>query len=462
MTKKLWTTLFVLLWMNYAMQAQDSCMVISLKEAQTYALENNANVKNAQLDLKIAEKQIWETTGIGLPQVSASVNYQNMLDIPTQFMPDFISPSVIGINQGLFGLTPIAPLPESEPMPVQFGSQHNADWGVTVSQLVFSGEYIVGLQASRIFKRLSEQSLEKTEQETRESIAQSYYLVLVAEESYRIIDSTYQTILTIASDNEAMLKAGFIDQTDVDQMKLNVNNLKSSKEALSYQVEIAYRLLKFQMGLSFEQDIKLTDELAAFLEDLDFESLMVQNADITNHINYKLTETQEQISLLTLKREKSTVLPTLAAFASYSKSAMRDEFDFMDSDKGWYPTTVVGLKLDIPIFGGGMRYARIKQKQFAYEKAMNSKVQVSQALMTEYLQAKSGFVTAYNSYMNQKNSLELSEKIYSRTLIKYKQGVAGSFDLSNAQNQVLSAQSSYFNAVVELLNAKVKLDKFTK
>ena len=163
---------------------QTSQLTFSLQQAQEYAVKNSYAVKNALADREIARKTIWETTAIGLPQISGTVNYQNMLDVPTMLMPDFLTPVVVGVNQGLFGLEPISAIPETAFFPVQFGAKHNDDWGITATQLVFSGEYIVGLQASRIFYNLSEKALLKTQNDIKESVAKSYYLILVAEENY--------------------------------------------------------------------------------------------------------------------------------------------------------------------------------------------------------------------------------------------------------------------------------------
>jgi outer membrane protein len=320
----------------------------NLQQAQEYAVKNSYSVKNALADREIARKTIWETTAMGLPQISGSVNYQNMVDIPTMLMPDFLTSAVVGVNQGLFGLEPIGPVPETGFFPVQFGAKHNADWGITASQLLFSGEYIVGLQASRIFYDLSEKALLKTQNDIRESVAKSYYLVLVAEESYKILQEMVANTVSIRKEMEAMLEVGFIEDTDVDQMLLLEANLQNTLNNLATQVEIANRLLKFQMGISLNEKIILTDKLSNLLNMDDIVQVMIKDFQLASNIEFQLMETQEGLAEMSLRRQNSTFLPSVAAFATYSESGMNNKFELFDSSQDWFPTTIVGLSITSP------------------------------------------------------------------------------------------------------------------
>ena len=431
----------------------------SLQQAQEYAVKNSYSVKNALADREIARKTIWETTAIGLPQINGAVNYQNMLDVPTMLMPDFLTPVVVGVNQGLFGLDPVAPIPETEFFPVQFGAKHNADWGVTATQLVFSGEYLVGLQASKIFYDLSEKMLLKTQNDVRESVAKSYYLVLIADENYRILEEMLANTVSVRKEMEAMLEVGFIEETDVDQMLLLEANLQNSLNNLATQLEIAGRLLKFQMGININESIMLSDGLNDVLDMEVVLQMLIRDFQLPNNIDYQLIETQEGLAELGFKRQNSAYLPTIAAFATYQKSAMRNEFDIFDSSQDWFPTTIVGLSINIPVFSSGMRMAQVSKARLELEKTRTVKMQVSEGLRLNYQQSLLNLKTAHDNYQTEKKNLELTERIYNRTTVKYREGVASSLDLTQVQNQYLSTQSNYFRAMVEMLNAKAELER---
>lgn len=414
----------------------------SLKEAQQYAIENNYEIKNKQLDIELARKKIWETTAIGLPQVSGSGSYNHFLDIPTQLIP--------------------AEFFDGEPgtfIPVQFGTKHNATIGISVSQLIFSGEYIVGLQASKIFLELSTRGLAKSENDIRETIAKSYYLVLVAAESKKILTQSLDNMKRIQRETEEIYKEGMIEDTDVDQMRLTVSNLENSLATLTKQVELAIRLLKFQLGIDFEESIELTDSIDGVLTAQSVSPSLVKEFDVSQNIDFQLLETTENLQKLNLKRQQSAYLPSLAGFASFSRNAYRKEFTFFDSDEKWFPTNLVGLQLTVPIFSSGMRISRIKQARIELEKIQNTKQQVGQGLILSYEQSKNSLRTAWDKLETEKKSLSLSENIYNKTIIKYKEGISSSLDLTMAQNQYLSTQGNYLSAMVELLNAKAELDK---
>jgi len=256
-----------------------------------------------------------------------------------------------------------------------------------------------------------------------------------------------------------MLEVGFIEDTDVDQMLLLETNLQNTLDNLSTQVEIAGHLLKFQMGISLNESITLTDRLSHVLNMEDVVQVMIKDFRLNNNIDYQLMETQEGLAELNLRRQNSTYLPTVAAFANYSKSAMRNEFDIFDGSQDWFPTTIVGLNISIPIFSSGMRMAQANKARLELEKTRTLKTQVSEGLMLNYQQSLLNLRTAHDIYQTEKCNLKLSEKIFSKTTIKYREGVASSLDLTQVQNQFLTTQTNYFRAMVDMLNAKAELER---
>ncbi len=414
----------------------------SLMEAQEFAIENNYDVKNKILDIELARKRIWETTTIGLPQLSGSGAYQQFLDIPTQLIPA----EFFGGAPGTF-------------IPVKFGTKHNANFGLTASMLLFNGEFLVGLQASRIFFELSKKGLTQTENEIKEMVAKSYYLVLVARESGRILSQSLHNMRKIQREMEEILKAGMIENTDVEQIRLTVANLENSVRSLENQTELAERLLKFQMGLDLEEKIVLSESLDGILLARSISPNLTKTFDVTSNIDFQYLETAESLQKMNLRRQQSAFLPTLSAFGSFSRNAYRTEFNFFESDQKWFPTNLVGLQLSVPIFSSGMRLSRVGQAKIELEKIQNTKQQVGQGLELAFEQSRNNLKTAWDKLETEKKSLELSENIYNKTIIKYREGISSSMDLTMAQNQYLSTQGNYLSVMVELLNAKAELDK---
>ena len=446
-----------------AQQTQDSVMKFSLEEAKAYALTNSPVIKNANLDLESAKKKVWETASIGMPQVNAKASYSYIITLPDMYASfaglGSLGYWMYGVDQYLGATSggmwnPTVPQPEGTPKPMDLDKMKwNATLDVTVSQILFSGAWIVGLQTSKAFKGLSELAITKSEKDIRENVSNAYFLVLVSQENKQVIDSTYENTVKILSQIDAMNKQGLTDETDVDQLQLTVSTIKNAKEMLTRQVEIATNLLRFQMGLSMTQPVVLTDNLKALSAGLESDALLLKEFQLENQVEYKLLATQERLALMNLKYNKSSVLPDIAAFYQHQEYMNKDAFVLT-------PPNLVGVGMNIPIFASGQRYMKISQAKIGLMKAQNTKFQASEGLVMGYNEAKSGYLTAYNKFNTNKGNLKLSEKIYQRTLTKYQQGMASSLELTQAQNQYLQNQTNYFMSIFELVSAQNKLAKY--
>jgi outer membrane protein len=432
----------------------------SLVQAQDYAVKNAYSIRNATWDVEISKKKVWEMTAMGLPQIKGSVSYQDMIDIPTSVMPDFLSQAVYGvlIKEGIVDPSKM-PTGNDQFFAVKFGTQHNASAGISLSQLIFSGDYILGLQAAKVFKQMSEQSLAKSVVDIKQSVAKSYYLVQVTEENKHLVDSSLNLLDRTAFEIVQMHKQGFVDTTDVQQINLTRTSLKNTLSTLERQAELAKKLLKFQMGIEIEQPIMLTDPIYTIVDQANPNTLSGQQLDVNSNIDYTIINTAEKLAWLNVRRERYLYLPFFSASLSYDQKAMRSKFDFLDSKKDWFPSTILGFTLNVPIFNSGMKHSRVQQALFAFEKSRINKKQVEQGLLLEFSQSKSDFISSYEKYLALKDNMKLAEDIYKRTLIKYREGMVSSMELSQVQNQFLTVQSNYMNVMFELLNNKSKLDK---
>lgn len=460
--------LHALLWVGSSTFAQEnsSTKTFSLKEAQEYAAKNSYAVKNSTIDLRIAKKKIWETTAMGLPQVSAQIQYQDMLDIPTTLLPDFISPSIYGVlmKEGVvdrFGRPITMPSGSSATFPAKFGTQHNASIGGTVSQLIFSGQYIVGLQASKVFYQMSEEGHQKAQLDARYNVSTSYYLVLVLQQNKEILQKSLTTLQKTVFEAEQSNKQGFIEEIAVDQMKINLITLENAITSIEGQVQTSLNLLKFQMGIDLNEQLFLSDNLESFVNEALLQPTNSVNLDLNRMIDYKIIQTQMKLQKLNLRREQSNYLPTIAGFYTYQQKAMRQEFDIFEKGKDWYPTSIIGINIDIPIFSSGSRLMKVQQAKLNFQKMEIAQQQVSEALKLEAFQASSNFNTAYEKFNKEKTSKELASKVYQTTLTKYNNGVASSIELTQSYSQYLTSESNYHMALMEMLTAKLKLDKST-
>lgn len=403
----------------------DSSLSFSLQAAQNYAIENYFVSKNAELDIEAAQKKIWETTAIGLPQISASGDYQRYLD---DSLPSF--------DLG-FG-------------PMELFARDNVSFGANVSQLIFSGEYIVGLQASKVYKLLSEENYEKVKIDLRESVAGLYYTILILNENKRVITETLDNLYMNLDHSRKTYDVGLIEDIDVDQLDLTVKRTENDLSSIDNQLETMHRMLKYQMGIPADTEISLADDLTDLLTE-NIISDSTYSFVLEDHIDYKMLNTQEELQELTLNREKSLLLPTVSGFYNYTGVTNTTAFT--------PPQHLVGVSASWTLFQSGMRSAKISQAKIALEQAQNVKTQESERLILSAQQAKFDYQTALAKYYNEEINFDLSKRVFDKTTARYKEGFVSSLDLSIVNNQYLGAQLSFALTIQELLTAKVALDK---
>jgi outer membrane protein TolC len=430
-------------------QDKKETLKLSLQEAQDFALQNNRAVKSSKIDINHAEKQVWENLATGLPQFSVAANYLHQFVVPELNLGPVLD--VNSLPDGNITKSDLTNAYKNSP-PFSLGVHDNTVIDFTVSQLIFSGEYLVGLQATKVVKEMTEKSLEKTENETKESVAGTYHLVLVLGENEKVLNQSLKSVDQTYNELVKMNEQGLNEETDVDQVKISNSNIQTLITSIESQKQITLKLLKYQLGLNFDQNIELTDSLPGIIEQGKTEYLTSTAFDVNNSADYQLVNYQEKISALMLKREKSKYLPTIAAFYRHEEQTNMPAFNFAVKD-------VVGASLNIPIFTSGMRNARVSEAKFDLAKADLAKENAGQGLIMEFETAKSNYQTAYSNFLTNRESMDLSKKVYDKTVIKYKEGVSSSFELTQNQNQFLTAESNYYNSVLSLLNAKAKLDR---
>jgi outer membrane protein len=437
---------------NICYSQTDSIYSFTLPEAQEYALKNNYEVKNSMLDIKKSKKKVWETTAIGLPQISGSVYYQHIPgDIPTFNFGEAMLPlfSILdSLHPGAFASFG-EDMGESESA---IAVKNATTYGFTVSQLVFNGEYIVGLQAAKTFLSLSENAKEKQDLDTKQAVSSSYYSILALEKNKAILDTSIENLNTTLYEFRIMSENGFIEDTEVDQIELTLRNTENAARTLEQQIELSYKLFKILLGIDLESQVILTQGLDEFLVSVETNSPVYGNFDISDNVDYKMLETQERISELSLKRERSKYLPGVSAFYSYTDVTNKPDFDFTINH-------IIGLNVSIPIFSSGQKLAQIQQAKIDLEKTRNTKKVATENIRLMVEQAEYDLEKSIEKFNNEQFNIELSERIYQKTLIKHKEGLASSLDLAQAHNQYLTSNSNYTNSILELLNSKLNYDK---
>jgi len=456
--------LIVILFVIDSKGQDSSGATYSLKEAQAYAIKNNLQIKMAAIDIGISQQTVKSLTAIGLPQIDGSGSFQHFLDIPTSVVPadafgfpGWFNQWINDISQNTGTYPNFPPIQEGEFQELQFGSKYSSSVGINMQQLIFDGSYLIGLKAANTYVEVNEQTLVKTEIEVKNLVAQAYYSVLVSYENIKIITSNINSVKKTLNEAKEIEKNGLIEETDISQIELMLTNLKISLRNAKQQENISRNLLKFQMGMDISNKIILSNLLENLIAEAK-ENSIVENPSSESHIDFKLAQTQVTLMSLNHKAENSKYLPTLRGFFNHQQNSFRNEFNFFDGGQ-WYPSTLWGLNISVPIFGGFGQNAKLQKAKLDLEKAELLKSQVEQYLKLSIQSAKAEFATAIDHFENKELNLKLSKKINENTLIKFQEGMSTTLDLSLTENQLFNSQANYIQSIFRFLKAKSNLDK---
>jgi len=401
---------------------------LSMDEAKTYALEYNKQVKNAEIAVELAQKKINESISGYLPQVSASMDYSNYLGAEMEIsFAEGMPPTVIPFNP-------------------------TSNLYVQVSQMVFSGNFIVGIQMMKIYKEMSTTNYMKTEQSIRELVTRSYHNALVSELSMDIINDNLANTRKIYDNTKAMVSVGMAEKLDMDQLEVQMSTLENALKSADRQRELAYNLLRFQLGVDPATPITLTDSLDYFLTNFDFAGMLDESFTLMNNLDYQLMLSQERMAERQVGMQKMNYLPTLSSFYQYNNKILKPELDFA-------PRNVVGLNLSVPILSSGMRNSQLNQARLQYETTLNNKSLLEDQLLLQERQLRYNLANAIDQYLNRKNNVDVAYRIYQNYQFKYEQGVSSSLDLTISNSNYLQAQSDYLMSILSLLNARLDLQK---
>ncbi len=437
-TYRLFLFLFTAVFFGFS---QEAPVGYTLDEAIAFALENNYSAINADRDITDAQKQKWETIASGLPQISADLNYQNQLKQPVSLIP-----------AEFFGGQP------GEFQPIIFGQPQQASATATVRQQIFDGSYIVGVQATKAFLSYSQNNKEKTQQDVRKAVVEAYGNVLLAKESVTILQKNLDALQSNLYETQKLYENGLAEEENVEQLQITFSTVESQLKNAQRLQKITLQMLNLVMGLPIEEDTQLKEDLNDLAQAFVDPTALDTPFSIENNVDYKLVNNLNEQRFFELKLAKSRALPTLNAFANYGTTAFSDSFTFLDGDQQWFDSSILGFDLSIPIFSSLKRSASTQRAKIALEKAKTQLTETQERIRLQLEKAKSDYLLAIEQYATTQQNLNLAERIEHKNQIKYKEGIASSFELRQAQTQLYTAQQEYLQSMVDVINTKTELE----
>lgn len=411
----------------------------SVEEAVQYAIRNHSSTKKDVIKIADAEAQMKAIKATGLPQLNGSAEYQYFIEVPAMPLPKEFDPTGEGGT-------------------IAFQKRNNLNLGLNASMLAFDGSYLVALKAAKLYREYVRSQTEITPITIRKNVTDSYYTVLIAEKNKAQLEKNINIIQTLRKEVGEIYKAGLNEKLDVDRIDLSISNLQSTINVLSRNIEILKNVLKFQMQLPMDQQITLTDNFDVIYNEAQTEqSKSVEQLNIQNRPEYRSIGKGIELAKLDIDRFKKGYLPSLSVFGSFGRGFQSD--NIFKSGGLWIPTSLVGIKLAVPIYDGGAKKANIQRAQIVVETNIIDRNDFERATNLEVINAQQSYLNALETVKDKQKSLDLAQEIFRVSQVKYKEGIGASFETQQAEAELYSAQAGLIQAQSEVITSKFAIEK---
>ncbi|HYC29673.1 MAG TPA: TolC family protein [Chitinophagaceae bacterium] len=427
---------------------------LTVKDAVELAYKNVVELKNAQIDYQIQEAKNKEILGSAYPQLSGNVSANHYLKLPAILFPDATSTAVYSIlkEEGVSGTSgPITKVPDPTLRQVSFQQPWNLQMGATLQQLLFQPDVFVGLQARQAALELSASAIDVVKEKVKDSAYKRYYAILIAEKQLHFIDESMKRLQKLYVDDSIMFKNGFAERLDLDRVQVQINNLQSTRNTVANAIDISYAALKLTLGIPQQDIVVLKEDLttAQVKDGLLDASFRYEDRALVRQLN-----NARRLQELDVKRYRLGGLPTVAFGANYTINAQGQQF-FTNSNTIWINSAYLGLNINVPIFDGFQRKYKMQQAQLNVQKTENNITNVKQAIDFEQSITRSSLRNAIVDLDLQERNMQLAEKVFNTTKLKFQEGLGSSFEVLTADTEMQRAQANYFNALYNAIIARI-------
>ena len=413
----------------------------SLEECVTFAKNNNVQVKNSLLAIEAQIQTNREIGAAAFPTIGTNAGVNDFIKIPTSLLPA----QIFGGAAGTY-------------IPVQFGTKYNANYGINFQQLLFDGQVFVALKARASSLQWQKKNAALTEEAIKTNIYKIYYQLSASKTQLNILDANIERLSKLAHDAEVMYKNGFAEKLDVDKVSVQLNNLQTEKIKANNSVAIGFMGLKMLMGMPVNDSLALTEVIDE--KSLEKDILVENDFQYGVRKDFQYLSETKKLTEFNVKRYQLSYLPTISFSGSTSKNALRTKFDFFEGGS-WFNTTMISLNINLPLFNGFARDARLKKTKIELQQIENQLGGLKNNIDNEITQAKLNYMSSVATMQFQKKNMQLAETVYQQTKKKFETGTGSNTEISASQADLVTAQNNYMNALYSALIAKVDLLKAT-
>lgn len=427
---------------------------LSARQAADYARKNSVQVKNALLDVRIQQQTNKEITASAYPQLNASGNVNYYPNVGVQTFPNFIAAGTYGVlsDEGVVNSSGQAIKAPADFgfIQAQFGTKFVNTVGASLQQLLFDGQVFVGLQARRATIAFRNKAVEVTEEAIRANVYKVYYQLAAGKSQIAILDANIANVQKLLSDTRKLFENGFAEKLDISKLEVQVSNLQTERLKALNNINNGYIGLKFLMGMPIRDSLVLTDSIT--YDDIRSGVLDATQYAYADRKEYQYAELGLELGEYNIRRYKLSKLPTVALSSNFNYLRQANNFGFGGQ---WFPSSLIGLNVTVPLFDGFAKDARIKRAQLEQQQNQNNLENLKLTIDRDVQQAINNYTNALATLDAQKRNRELAEQVYNTTRLKFAEGIGSNTEINVAQADLQTAQNNYILALYDASNARI-------
>ena len=399
-------------------------LALTLQQAQEMALQHSTAILNANLEVQKAEASRWQAIASMLPQVSASVDYS------TNF----------GYQIDLGGM--------------KISMPPSATFGITTA-MAFSGAQVVSIQMANISRRMADLSLHKNDKEIADQAKLLYYSALVTDETVKLLEENLESLKKLYEYSASSVRVGITEQTDADQLLVQVNTMANTISSSKRQLEMIYNSIRLLLNVDVDTEIVLLQGLDNLVNQESTGELLAEKFDVEENYDFRLLKESTELARKQVALTGWSGGPTLSVFHQYNEKKYFSD----DVTMNMTPPNMLGVQLNIPLFTSWKQGSAVKAARMAYKEQLNTLENTRLALNIQHRQLVYNLTSAMERYDTQKQSVEVARRVFDNIAKKYEYGLSSSLDLTNAGTSLITAQSNYVQALLEMVNAQISLEQ---
>ncbi|MCJ8211515.1 TolC family protein [Mucilaginibacter sp. RS28] len=465
--------LTMLLLFNYAeAQLTDSTSrTLTLRQCIDFALQNQPAVKQAAIDEQINERDIRISLAGWLPQVTSAGSYNRYFQRANLFGAGTGTTTTgTGTNNGTGtpggttggttggtgnttgGTTTGSTTTNQSALAV---AKNVSSVTFQASQVIYNNDVWLASRAKRYSRQYYSQNTLTRQIDVVADVSQAFFDVLLSQKQLDILNQDISRLQRSLKDAYTRYQAGVADKTDYKQATIALNNTIATRKQTQEAVNSKLAYLKQLMGYTPQKNLGLQYDSTRFVQEATIDTNQVVN--VNNRIEYQQLVTQRTLQSLNVDYYKYGFLPSLSAIGSYSVSYFNE--NIMGLYNTPYPTSLVGLSLNLPIFTGTRRLQNLSKARLQVERVDLDIINQRNVINTEYVQALAGYKSNYTNWSLLKQNVDLAKDVYGVVSLQYREGIKTYLDVIVAQSDLRTAELNYYNALFQLLSSKIQLEK---